>query len=191
MNIGQNNIVDKIIDQSGNATWYQFRIPIRNPDRIHGNISDFKTIRFIRTYLTDWDEPVVLRFAKFQMVGSQWRKYDSNLYQSGLNEVSEITDSDMQISVVSIEENSIGSDTKSPYVVPPGIPRDIDNTTIVQRRTNEQSLQLCFNDLSDGDAKAVFKESNFDLINYGRIKMFIHAEPVSYTHLTLPTIYSV
>ena len=32
-------------------------------------------------------------------------------------------------------------------------------------------------DLSDGDAKAVFKESNFDLINYGRIKMFIHAEP--------------
>ena len=94
-----------------------------------------------------------------------------------MNEVSEITDSDMQISVVSIEENSIGSDTKSPYVVPPGIPRDIDNTTIVQRRTNEQSLQLCFNDLSDGDAKAVFKESNFDLINYGRIKMFIHAEP--------------
>ena len=177
MNIGQNNIVDKIIDQSGNATWYQFRIPIRNPDRVHGNISDFKTIRFIRTYLTDWDEPVVLRFAKFQMVGSQWRKYDSNLYQSGLNEVNEISDSDMQISVVSIEENSIGSDTKSPYVVPPGIPRDIDNTTIVQRRTNEQSLQLCFNDLSDGDAKAVFKESNFDLINYGRIKMFIHAEP--------------
>ena len=32
-------------------------------------------------------------------------------------------------------------------------------------------------DLSDGNAKAVFKESNFDLINYGRIKMFIHAEP--------------
>ena len=96
------------------------------------------------------------------MVGSQWRKYDSNLYQSGLNEVTEITDSDMQISVVSIEENSIGSDTKSPYVVPPGIPRDIDNTTIVQRRTNEQSLQLCVDDLYDGDAKAVFKESNFD-----------------------------
>ena len=175
--IGKNNIVDKIVDKSGNATWYQFRIPIRNPDRIHGNISDFKTIRFIRTYLTDWEEPVVLRFAKFQMVGSQWRKYEESLFQSGLNEVPEGTDSDFHISVVSIEENSIGSDTKSPYVVPPGIPRDIDNTTIVQRRTNEQSLQICVDDLSDGDAKAVFKESNFDLINYGRIKMFIHAEP--------------
>ena len=177
MVVGQNNIVDKIVDQSGTASWYQFRIPIRNPDRVYGNISDFKTIRFLRTYLTDWQQPVVLRFAKFQMVGSQWRKYDSNLYQSGLNEITEITESDLQISVVSIEENSIGSENKSPYVVPPGIPRDIDNSTIVQRRTNEQSLQLCVDNLSDGDAKAVFKESNFDLINYGRIKMFIHAEP--------------
>ena len=177
MVVGQNNIVDKIVDQSGTASWYQYRIPIRNPDRIHGNITDFKTIRFLRTYLTDWQQPVVLRFAKFQMVGSQWRKYDSNLYQSGLNEITEITESDLHISVVSIEENSIGSDNKSPYVVPPGIPRDIDNSTIVQRRTNEQSLQLCVDNLSDGDAKAVFKESNFDLINYGRIKMFIHAEP--------------
>ena len=177
LEIGKNNIVDKIIDKSGEATWYQFRIPIRNPSRTYGSISDFKTIRFIRTYLTDWEEPVVLRFAKFQMVGSQWRKYEESLFQSGLNEVSEGIESNIEISVVSIEENSIGSDNKSPYVVPPGIPRDIDNTTIVQRRTNEQSLQLCINDLSDGDGRAVYKESNFDLINYGRIKMFIHAEP--------------
>ena len=177
LDVGRNNIVDKIIDKSGNATWYQFRIPIRSPDRVHGNISDFKTIRFLRTYLTNWEQPVVLRFAKLQLVGSQWRKYEESIFQSGLNEVSESSESDIQISVVSIEENSIGSENKSPYVVPPGITRDIDNTTIVQRRTNEQSLQICVDDLSDGDGRAIFKESNFDLINYGRIKMFIHAEP--------------
>ena len=177
LDVGRNNIVDKIIDKSGNATWYQFRVPIRSPDRVHGNISDFKTIRFLRTYLTNWEQPVVLRFAKLQLVGSQWRKYEESIFQSGLNEVSESSESDIQISVVSIEENSIGSENKSPYVVPPGIPRDIDNTTIVQRRTNEQSLQICIDDLSDGDGRAIFKESNFDLINYGRIKMFIHAEP--------------
>ena len=177
LEIGKNNIVDKIIDQSGNATWYQFRIPIRSPNNTYGGISDFKTIRFVRTYLTGWEEPVVLRLAKFQLVGSQWRKYDGAIFQSGLNEVSENVDSDIEISVVSIEENSIGSNNKSPYVVPPGIPRDIDNTTIVQRRTNEQSLQICVDNLSDGDGRAIYKESNFDLINYGRIKMFIHAEP--------------
>ena len=46
LNLGNNNIVDKIVDKSGNATWYQFRIPIRDPDRIQGSISDFKTIHF-------------------------------------------------------------------------------------------------------------------------------------------------
>ena len=70
------------------------------------------------------------------MVGSQWRKYDESLIESGLN------DSGILILIfkyqLCIEENSIGSESKSPYVVPPGIPRDIDNTTIVQRRTNEQ-----------------------------------------------------
>ena len=81
LEIGKNNIVDKIIDKSGEATWYQFRIPIRNPIRTYGSISDFKTIRFIRTYLTDWEAPVVLRFAKFQMVGSQWRKYEELIWK--------------------------------------------------------------------------------------------------------------
>ena len=52
LDIGKNNIVDKVIDKSGSATWYQFRIPIRNPDRIQGSISDFKTIRFIRTCIS-------------------------------------------------------------------------------------------------------------------------------------------
>ena len=176
LKIGQNHIVDKIIDKSGEATWYQFRIPIRDPDRVQGDISDFKTLRFLRTYLTNWEEPVVLRFAKFQFVGSQWEKYQSSLIQKGLNEIPEFSSSNFDVSVVNIEENSIGSDEKSPYVIPPGIKRDVDNTTIVQRRTNEQSLQLCVNDLYDGDARAVFKQVNYDLVNYGRIKMFLHAE---------------
>ena len=34
LKIGSNHIVDKIVDQSGEYTWYQFRIPIRDPDRI-------------------------------------------------------------------------------------------------------------------------------------------------------------
>ena len=55
-----------------------------------------------------------MRLAKFQLVGSQWRKYEESIFQSGLNEVSENVDSDIEISVVSIEENSIGSDNKSP-----------------------------------------------------------------------------
>ena len=86
----ENNIVDKIIDKSGTATWYQFRIPIRNPDRVYGSISDFKTIEIYKDLPNRLGgEPTVLRFAKLQMVGSQWNKYEESLFQSGLNEVSQ------------------------------------------------------------------------------------------------------
>ncbi|MEO1255207.1 MAG: cell surface protein SprA, partial [Bacteroidota bacterium] len=44
------------------------------------------------------------------------------------------------------------------------------------RRINEQSLQICVEDLNDRDARAVYKNVSYDLINYGRMKMFFHAE---------------
>jgi cell surface protein SprA len=176
LDIGKNHIVDKITDQSGEATWYLFRIPIKNPDKVFGGITGFKTIRYIRMYATNFQQPVVFRMAKLQLVGSQWRKYQEALNEVGLNEVPESNYSDFNVSVVNIEENSTGSETKSPYVVPPGINRDRDNTTIVNRQVNEQSLQICVDNLEDKDGRAVFKNVTFDLINYGRVQMFLHAE---------------
>lgn len=169
--VGENHIVDSQVGKLG-ATWYLFRIPIRNPDRVFGGISGFKTIRYLRMYLTDFSQPVVLRMGKFQLVGSQWRKYQEALNSPGLNEVPETSYSDFNVSVVNVEENSTGD---YPYVVPPGINRDRDNTTIVNRRVNEQSLQICVDDLEENDARAVFKNVTLDLINYGRLQMFLHA----------------
>jgi len=37
-------------------------------------------------------------------------------------------------------------------------------------------MQLCVEDLPDKTARAVFKDVSLDLINYGRLKMFIHAQ---------------
>ncbi|MBV6647602.1 MAG: cell surface protein SprA, partial [Cyclobacteriaceae bacterium] len=156
--------------------WYLFRIPIRNPDRVVGGIQGFKTIRYVRMYLTGFENPVVLRMAKFQLVGSQWRKYQEALNETGFNELPEITTSDFTVSVVNIEENSASNANKVPYVVPPGLSRDRDNTTFLNRVDNEQSLQICVEELEDKDARAVFKNVNYDLINYGRLKMFLHAE---------------
>ncbi|MFY0607270.1 MAG: cell surface protein SprA [Cyclobacteriaceae bacterium] len=175
LDIGKHHIVDKVSDDSGEATWYLFRIPIRNPDRIYGGIDGFKTIRFIRMYATNFQQPVVFRMAKLQLVGSQWRKFQEALNEPGLNEVPETSFSDFSISVVNVEENSTGGENKSPYTVPPGINRDRDNTTIVNRQVNEQSLQLCVEDLADKDGRAVFKNVTIDLINYGSIQMFLHA----------------
>ncbi len=178
MQLGKQFIVDKVVNtiNGDDVSWYLFRIPVRQPTGQYGNISGFKSIRFIRMYLTGWQQPVVLRMANFQLIGSQWRKYPGNLYQRGLYEIPEPYDANFDVSVVNIEENGSASDGKIPYVLPPGIERDYDNTSPILRRTNEQSIKLSVKDLKDRDARAVFKNFNSDLITYGKFKMFFHAE---------------
>ncbi|MFY0601025.1 MAG: cell surface protein SprA [Cyclobacteriaceae bacterium] len=177
MVVGQNHIVDEIESENEDRTkWYLFRIPIRDPDRAYNGINSFTNIRFIRMYMTGFNQPVVLRTNNLQLVRSQWRKFDQTLNESGLDLIPEQSVSDFQVSVVNIEGNSTGSDSRSPYVVPPGVNRDQDNTTIINRELNEQSLQVCVEDLKDKDARAVFKNVSFDLLNYGQLKMYFHAE---------------
>jgi len=170
---GEEYIIDEITSPQG-ATWYLYRIPIQDVGTPIGTPS-FENIKYIRMYLTGFSQPVVLRMAKMQFVGSQWLKSVKSLREEGLNEIPNTNSSDFQVSVVSIEENSTANGG-SPYVLPPGLDRDIDNTTTNNRRINEQSLQLCVEDLDDKDARAVYKNVSFDLINYGRMKMFFHAE---------------
>jgi len=179
LQVGQNNIVDAVTSPTAageNVTWYQFRIPIRQPDRRQGSIQGFKSIRYVRTLLTGFSQPVVMRFARFQLVGSQWRRYLEDLSEKQLGEYPENYDPEFFISAVNIEENGAPTDEGSAYTLPPGFRRDRDNTSPVERRVNEQSLQLCIDDLRDGDARAAYKNMTLDLINYGSIRMFFHAE---------------
>ena len=178
LEVGQNYIVDKVTHTEAGETvnWYLFRIPVRQPDRTQGDITGFKSIRWMRTYLTGFSQPVVLRMANFRMIGSQWRVFQESLFERGFFEIPEPDNSNVTVDVVGIEENSQGSDTQSPYVLPPGIVRDRDNTSTVERRLNEQSLRVCVEDLAARDARAVFKNVTLDLVQFERIKMFFHAD---------------
>ncbi|WP_235689717.1 T9SS outer membrane translocon Sov/SprA [Fulvivirga lutea] len=172
-------IVDQITNNinGDEVTWYLYRIPIRQFDRSVGNINGFKSIRYLRTYLTNFAEPVVLRMVNFRFVSSRWRRYLNTLEQANLDIINDSDDIDnFTVSVVNIEENGAGTSTQSPYVLPPGFDRDQDNTSTLNIRLNEQSLQVCVDDLEDGDARAVTKQVQLDLINYGQIKMFLHAD---------------
>ncbi len=180
LQVGEKYIVDQIVASNPNGqgqdvTWYLFRVPIRQPDGKFGNISGFKSIRYIRTILTGFEDPIVLRLANFRMVGSQWRRYTRSLEGGAASEDKENDPNNLTISVVNIEENSQGNATQPPYVLPPGIQRDRDNTSAVDRELNEQSLQLCVENLEDNDARSAFKAHALDLLNYGRLKMFLHA----------------
>lgn len=169
---GEEYIIDEIT--SGEATWFLYRIPIMDVGTPIGTPS-FENIKYVRMYLTGFRQPVVLRMAQMQFVGSQWLKSAKSLREEGLNEIPNTSTSDFQVSVVGIEENSTANGG-SPYVLPPGLERDFDNTSPITTRNNEQSLQVCVEDLDDKDARGVYKNVNFDLINYGRMRMFFHAE---------------
>ena len=175
LEIGRGYIVDKTV--ANGANWYLFRMPVREFTRKVGQINGFKSIRFIRVYLTDFEQPVVLRFAQLQMVGQQYRKYLSDLDAPGLQEVPEPYDAQFTVGTVSIEENSQANNAERKYVyaVPPGWRRDQDFTQPAGNfQLNEQSMSLCVTDLRDGDSRAVFKNVNLDLQFRKRLRMYIH-----------------
>ena len=172
LSVGNNYISDRARGPEG-ANWYLFRVPIRYPTSTHGSISDYKSIKFIRMYLAGFVQPVVLRMVRMQLVGTSWNPYEGNLAAPG---VVPGANTEVNFSVVGVEENSSGVSGKSPYVVPPGLSRDQQDLSFTQQRYNEQSLQLCVSDLVDGDARGVFKEVSQMLINYERLRMFFHLD---------------
>ncbi|MEO5600013.1 MAG: cell surface protein SprA [Cyclobacteriaceae bacterium] len=186
LDVGNEYIVDKVAAKEvAGATWYLFRIPVRDVERTVGNISGFKSIRYMRMILTGFQQPVVLRFSNFRMIGSRWRRYQSDLRGGGLKTKEEPNYDDFTVSVVNLEENGAweprteGTPPTSPYRIPPGVERDRDVTSAISRQLNEQAVQVCVNDLEDGDARAIFKNVGVDLFNYGRIKMYFHANSES------------
>ena len=174
MDVGKKYIVDKIVPEGhSDVTWYLVRIPIRQFDDKVGGINGFKSIRYSRMILTGFQEPVVLRFSNFRAVGNRWRRYTAPLAQSQFSEELEPNLDNFSVSVVNVEENGKGNDGKPAYVPP--LARDRDITSTIQRRLNEQSVQMCVTGLEDGDGRAIYKNVGFDFFNYGRIKMFLSA----------------
>ncbi len=169
--------------QTRREKWYLFRIPIKEYQAKVGNIPDFKSIRFIRMFMTGFEDTAVLRFAKIELVRNQWRKFNYETDTTGnylplpANDPTEV-----EVLAVNLEEND--QRDPIPYVRPPGIERQeqISNNN-VQLLQNEQSLSLKVCDLDPLQARGVFKTMNLDLRQYGRLSMFVHAERAANTSL--------
>jgi cell surface protein SprA len=176
LEVGNKFIVDKTTTDGAN--WYLFRIPVREFSGKTPNMNSFKSIRFMRMYLTEFENPVVLRFAQLQLVGQQYRKYPYDLNAVNQMEVPEKYDAKFTVGTVSIEENGQGGngqDSKYTYAVPPGWERDRDFTQPNQNfLLNEQAMSMCVTDLKDGDSRGVFKNVNLDLQFRKRLRMYVH-----------------
>ena len=182
MEVGRNHIVDKVIDHviyengaEADVTWYQFRIPIYEYEDVEGDITDFKSIRFMRMFLTGFEDTTYLRFAKLDLVRGEWRRYQLPLAQGGEDWTGvEPPLGALAISAVNIEENA-GKEPVN-YVLPPGFNRQIDPMQPQLRQLNEQSILLKVTELADGDARAAYKNTELDIRQYKKIRMEAHAE---------------
>lgn len=174
LEVGRNYIVDRRVDRrklrnnnTEEATWYQFRIPLDEFEQKFGSISDFTSIRFMRMFLTGFEHPIVLRFGSLDLVRGEWRVYEQNLEASGS------TSGRLAVSAVNIEENN----DKIPvnYVLPPGIRRGQDPTQPQLVEQNEQALSMTVTNLGNRESKAVYKNTTLDLRQYKQLQMFVHA----------------
>lgn len=159
-----------------NIKWYQFRIPIKAADkRAEGGISDFRSIRYIRMYMTGFEEEEHLRFGELQLVRTDWRIYEKNdrLVDNSVYAKLQGTGK-IDISSVCYENDK----RKKPvgYTLPPGIDRTIDPSQSQLTEENEQAMVLKIDSLESNDARAVYKTSMLDTRQYKRFKMFVHAE---------------
>ncbi len=160
---------------SQTSRWIQFKIPVHNYTSVQGSISDFRSIKFMRMYLTGFTEDrVVLRFASLNLVRGDWKKYQLTLDPTDPNPDDDGTF--VESSAISIEDNARRQPI--PYVLPPGIEREEIYQQNSNLRQNEQSLSLKVCDLEQGDARGVYKYNSIDMRQYKNLEMFFHAESI-------------
>ena len=123
--VGRQHITEKKVRQvtlrngeTADVTWYQFKIPLRGDSATVqkvGSIRNWKSIRFMRMYLTGCEKETHLRFATLDLVRGDWRQYTRDLAPIG---TAVNSGASIDVQTVNIEENS----TRTPvnYVLPPG-----------------------------------------------------------------------
>ncbi len=184
MKEGENFLVNKQIAKNivlpngkqTDETWYQFKVPIREFTNKVGSIQDFRSIRFLRMFMTGFEDSCILRFARFELGRNQWRRYQFSLKNPGefIPELDE-NSTEFNLTSVSLEENSTRQPI--PYKTPAGIIRQQQQVSNGQNvLLNEQALSLQICGLQDGDSKGAFKQLNMDMRQFKNLKMFIHAE---------------
>jgi cell surface protein SprA len=163
-------VLEEVIGDKG-AKFYHVRVPLNQYTRKVGGIQDFRSIRFMRTYLTEFNDTTTLRFVRFELVRNQWRKYTRSLGEN-CDFVTEF-----EVGDVNVEEN--GSRLPFNYVLPPGVRQEelvgqtFANSNALQ---NERSMSMRLCNLCDGGSRGIFKILNYDMRLYDNLRMFVHAE---------------
>ena len=152
--------------------WLQFKIPISNPDQAVNGASDFRSIRFMRMFMSGFEQQILLRFGTLDLVRGDYRRLQVAIDENAQDPT--FGNTLFENLTVNIEEN----ENRFPvnYVLPPGVVREQLNNNNNIIRQNEQSLSLRVCGLEAEDGRAVYKNFNVDMRQYKNLEMFIHNE---------------
>ena len=158
--------------------WFLFRVPIKSFTNRIGGIRDFKSIRFLRMYLTGFEDSITLRFARLDLVRNQWRQFTYEVDSSGEYKLITPENNAAVVNTIAVGLEENGSRTPVNYLVPPGIERvQLLSNNGVNLLQNEQALSIQLNRLQKNTSpRGVFKTMNIDVRRYGSLAMFLHAE---------------
>src|SRR5690606_6296862 len=107
--------------------WYQFRVPVNVPMEVfdyqidypqyrrYNNISDFRSIRFVRMYMKEFTEATVMRFGTLELVRSDWRRYQQTLQDPVIDPDASDDGTEFTVGAISLLEND------GNYELPPGV----------------------------------------------------------------------
>lgn len=150
------------------ARWIQFRVPLRTDEEFAvGGISDLRSIRFMRMYMTGFSQETILRFGTLELIRGDYFTYDLPILPDGQNPMAGNT----QFNVEAVSE-----EITSNYVTPPGVLREELVNNNVAIREDEKSLSLRVKNLETKDSRAVFKNYQIDMRQYDNLEMYLHAE---------------
>lgn len=164
-------VENRYISGGGNDRWYQYRIPLLDPDTIAGSaqsVTDvLRNVQYVRLWVSGFADSVKIRIAEMGLVGNQWQERLRN-------------DTVMSISVVNLEDNP--EYESSPGYRNLGIVREKDRTQpdkVIEG--NEQSLSLILNGLAAGESRQAVRyfgtSRPLNLFNYRTMKMFVYGDP--------------
>lgn len=154
--------------QEKQTRWVQFKVPLNTDSEYSvGGIADLRSVRFMRMFMSGFNQHVVMRFGTLDLVRGDYRKYNQAVVPDG---------SDPETTPgTTLKSESVSQESTSDYVSPPGVRREelVNNNQKV--REDEQSLDLTIKNLQPNDSRAVYKNFQVDMRQYKNLKMFLHA----------------
>lgn len=150
------------------ARWVQFRVPLRTSEEFAiGGISDLRSIRFMRMFMTDFSQETILRFGTLELVRGDYFTYDLPILPDGSNPTTGNTQ---------FNSEAVSEEITSNYVTPPGVLREELVNNNVAIREDEKSLALRVSNLKSEDSRGVFKNYQIDMRQFERLEMYLHAQ---------------